>query len=297
MRKAIFALCALLALSAQPLAAQSSSSSSIGGLGSDIDIFMLPNWAYLVSYNNIYSFLQGMYNGNPGVSAGFGKKTGINAGQLHFYLAGTGFTLSDYTRTTETAAGSFEGVPYSSNENGGRLSLQFDSLYSDSKFGAVKLGLYANGIGVDEDLNETTATEYTETKTNSGTFTPSIEYGKNFYHDDGSMWTISLLTSVGIPFSKTVTETHTAAITQTVTDTSSSYTTWSVAPSFAYLFKPKVAPVYTIYSLYLLDTFSLQFYPDHLSTTKISNGTAEGWTDRSHSYIYNNFFGYVDGQH
>jgi hypothetical protein len=97
MRKAIFAMCALFALLAQPLAAQS----SLGGLGSDIDLFMLPNWAYLVSYNDIYSFLQGLsLEGVPGARVGLGKKIGANGGQLHFYFAGTGFTLSYYTRTT-----------------------------------------------------------------------------------------------------------------------------------------------------------------------------------------------------
>jgi hypothetical protein len=310
MKKAIFAICVLFALLAQPLAAQSS---SIGGLGSDIDLFMLPNWAYLVSYNNIFSFLQGSYNNTtPGVRAGFGKKTGVNEGQLHFYFAGTGFALKDYTRTTEGSAGDLETVPYAADENGGGLTLQFDSLYSDSKIGAIKLGLSASGIRVDEDLNETAANAYTETKITGGTFTPSVEYGKNFYHDDGSMWTISLGSSVAIPFTKTVTEEQIAGLTTTITDTSStattlgsntslgsvssSYTTWSLIPTFAYIFKPKVAPVYSIYSIYLYDLFAMRFYPEHLTTTELSTGK-EGWKDRSQSYIYNMFYGYVDGQH
>jgi hypothetical protein len=111
------------------------------------------------------------------------------------------------------------------------------------------------------------------------------------------MWTFSLGTSVAIPFSKTVTEEKSAGITTTTTDTSSMYTTWSLWPTFCYVFKPKIAPVYTIYSIYLSDTFGMQFYPDHLSTTKISNGKEEGWKDRSQSYITNNFYGYADGQH
>jgi hypothetical protein len=41
----------------------------------------------------------------------------------------------------------------------------------------------------------------------------------------------------------------------------------------------------------------MNFYPEHLSTTEISGVSGEGWTDRSHSYIYNNFFSYVDAQH
>jgi hypothetical protein len=295
MRKAIFAMCALFAVLAQPLAAQSS---SLGGLGSEIDVFMLPNWAYLVGYSNIYSFVQGTYtNSEPGLKAGFGKKTSKNAGQLHFYLAGKGFTLSDYTRSTESVAGTFDTVPTGyGDENGGGLTMQFDSLYSDSKFGAVKLGLNANGIRVDEDLIETSSTDYTKTKTTAGTFTPSLEYGKNFSHDDGSMWTFSLRSSVGIPFSKTVEERVAGNITNTRTN-NNGYTTWSVAPSFAYVFKPKIAPVYTIYSFYLLDTFSMLFYPEHFETREISGVSGEGWTKRPHSYIHNNFFGYVDAQH
>jgi hypothetical protein len=297
MRKALFTICALFALLAQSLAAQSS---SIGGLGSEIDLFMLPNWAYLVSYDNIYSFLQGTYMdglGLPGVKIGFGKKTNTNAGQLHFYFAGAGFTLSDYTRATESAAGTFNTDPSGYGaETGGELSLQFDSLYSDSKFGAIKLGLKADGIRVDEDLNETSATDYTRINTIAGTFTPSVEYGKNFYHADGSMWTFSLATSLGIPFSETTAETATAAITTTDTQ-NPGFTTWSLTPSFCYVFKPKTAPVYTIYSIYLLDTFGMRFYPEHSNTTKISGVAEEGWTGRPHSYISNNFFGYVDAQH
>ena len=296
MKKAIFAICVLFALLAQPLAAQSS---SMGGLGSEIDIFMLPNWAYLVSYNDVYAFLQGMYTESvPGIRIGFGKKTNTNNGQLHFYFAGTGFTLSDYTRATESAAGTLNTVPANyGGENGGGLSVQFDSLYNDSKFGAIKLGLNAGGIRVDEDLTETSAADYTRINTTGGSFTPSLEYGKNFFHTDGSMWTFSLGSSLAIPFSKTVTEGNIAGITTTTTDTSSQYTTWSLWPTFCYVFKPKTTPVYTIYSIYMSDTFGMQFFPDHLSTTKISNVAEEGWTERSHSYISNNFFSYVDAQH
>jgi hypothetical protein len=323
MRKAIFAICALFVLLAQPLAAQSS---SIGGLGSDIDIFMLPNWAYLVGYSNIYTFVQGMYTdevpanvvepvkpATQGIRAGFGKKIGPNSGQLHFYFAGTGFSLSDYTRSTETAAGSLKGVPPSTSygygtDTGGGLTMQFDSLYSNSKFGAIKLGLSASGIVVDTDLDERSATDYTETKTTRGTFTPSLEYGKNFYHDDGSMWTFSLGNRVAIPFYKTVTEEQTGGITTTTTNTinpantdipgiSARYTTWTIAPTFLYMFKPKTAPVYTLYSLFLMDEVLLAFFPEYLTTTEVTNGATDGWTERSHSYFSNHFFGYVDAQH
>jgi hypothetical protein len=293
MRKAIFAMCALFALLAEPLAAQS----SIGGLGSDIDIFMLPNWANLVSYNDIYSFLQGTYGGGQGVSIGFGKKIGANDGRLHFYFASSGFTLSDYTRDTESAADSLEGVPTGYGaENGAGLTMQFDSLYYNSKFGGLKLGLNASGIRVDEDLNETAPDEYTEQKITAGTFTPSLEYGRNFIHADGSMWTVSLGSSVAIPFSETVTETKTAGITTTTTDTSSKYMTWALWPTFCYVFKPITAPVYTIWSIYLSDTFSMRFYPDYLTETEISGVSGGGWTERSHSYINNLFFSYVDSQ-
>jgi hypothetical protein len=295
MKKAIFAIYVFFALFAQPLAAQSS---SLGGLGSEIDVFMLPNWAYLVSYDDVYSFLQGAYTDSvPGLKIGFGKKTGVNAGQLHFYFAGTGFTLSDYTRTTENATGTLNTVPADYGpENGGNLSIQFDSLYSDSKFGAIKLGLSASGIGADEDLSETSATDFTRINTTGGSFTPSIEYGKNFYNEDGSMLTFSLYTGVAIPFSETVTEIVTAANKTTATQ-NQGFTAWSLAPSFCYIFKPKTTPVYTIYSIYLLDTFGMQFYPEYSSTTKISTPEGDGWTKRPHSYISNNFFGYVDGQH
>jgi hypothetical protein len=295
MKKAIFATCVLFALFARPLAAQNS---SIGGLGSEIDVFMLPNWAYLVSYNDVYSFLQGTYTDSvPGLKMGFGKKTGVNAGQLHFYFAGTGFTLSDYTRSAESAAGTLNTVPLGYGaENGGGLSVQFDSLYSDSKFGAIKVGLNASGIRADEDLTETSATDFTRINTTAGSFTPSVEYGKNFQNDDGSMWTFSLYTGVALPFSETLTETAAAAQTTTTTQ-NQGITTWSLAPSFCYVFKPKTTPVYTIYSIYLLNTFGTQFYPEYSSTTKISNPAGEGWIKRPHSYISNNFFGYVDGQH
>jgi hypothetical protein len=181
--------------------------------------------------------------------------------------------------------------------------MQFDSLYYNSKFGGLKLGLSAGGIMVDEDLNETAIDAYTKTNITQGTFTPSLEYGRNFFHEDGSMWTVSLGTGVGIPFSKTVTEVHSAGITTTTTDLPidnnspaiSAHTTWSLWPTFCYVFKPITAPVYTIWSIYLSDTFSMRFYPEHLTET--SGVSGEGWTGRSHSYIDNNFFSYVDAQH
>ncbi|GHV95367.1 hypothetical protein AGMMS50293_16870 [Spirochaetia bacterium] len=300
-KKIIFAVLAVLVLGALPLAAQNSPA---GGLATgnvinrDLDTYMLVNFAPFLAYDKFFTFGQASVNG---IQAGYATK--IGGGFFNFYLSGSGFSFSDKVRKTNDGTKTYEepSTLDGSGDTGPGFNLQFDTIYGRPDMGVFKLGLNFDGVGKDEDLTEYAANDdYIKAITNSGTITPSIAFGKNFIHDDYSMLLVNGEVSLRIPTNNeniVKIKPDPVFTVPTTTTTSANATRLEVKPGMWYFFKPKLEPVTTITSIYLLDTFVMEFSPQDYQKIEIPGYLMDVSTKFDRTYIANTLFGYVNSQY
>jgi hypothetical protein len=294
-RKFFLVILVQAALTVLPLGAQSSPAAGLNYLGSDIGLFMLPNYAHYVAYTDYITYFQASTNG---VQAAYGtKKLG---GNLHFFLSGSGFSLLDQVRETDNGTKIYEepGILDGAADTGGAFTLTFNSLYVNPALGIFKAGLAVSGVGRDTDLTENgTTDDYTKIINRPyGYITPSLSYGKNFTYADNSMFVFNLGASVAIPGGNgDTTETSTGGI---ITTTTTSDDPWAlnVLPEFAYFFKPRVQPVYAVTSIYAQDIFTTYFYPEERTKVEVT-GQSDGYTRQDRSFFANTLWGYINRQY
>jgi hypothetical protein len=285
-------------LGLMPLAAQNSPS---GGLATgnvinrDTDTYMMPNFAPFVNYDKVFSFVQGSvpvsdpinvaryFFTEPGLSAGFGTK--IHGNLLHFYLNTTGFKLNNSEVSVDTGASKTE-----TSEKSNALTMQFDTAFGNNDLGVFKLGLNFSGMGETEE-NEPGKT----TTSKTGTFFPSVEYGKNFINNDFSMLLLFGRVGLRLPYDYGKTVVEQANITTTTMSTASPVRL-EIQPKMWYFFKPKLEPRIVISHIYLDNNFVMQFYPEEERTVQ-QTGLPDDYTRRGRSYIGDTLLGYYNRQY
>ncbi|MCL2066201.1 MAG: hypothetical protein FWG99_01900 [Treponema sp.] len=303
----------ILAFGVMPLAAQNSPA---GGLATgnvinrDIDTYMMVNFAPFLYYDKFFSFAQtSMYSsvlqtaGVSGLQAGFATRAG--SGFFNFFLNTSGFSLADSTTETDLGTNVLE-----NSSTDGKFNFQFDTIYGSTDLGAFKLGLNFVNFGQINTLVETTSSDYEKKTINTGTFAASIEYGKNFINDDFSMLLTGGKVTVRFPMgdSKAITETSAAGRTTTTTeiDPQNAYSAaypnldlnnirLDVAPQMWYFFTPKLEPMVVISHVYLVNTFTMMFFPEEMRTVEQSGSS--GYTRQDREYLANNLFGYYNRQY
>jgi hypothetical protein len=291
--------------------------SPAGGLASgnvlnrDVDTYMMVNFAPYLNYDKFFAFVQtSMYSsvlqsaGLPGFQAGLATKVGT--GFMNFYLNTSGYSLDDKVEKKDDAASVLE-----DSSSKGNLNLQFDTIYGHTDFGAFKLGLNFAGVGTEETFKETNSTDFAKTIKNKGTITPSIEYGRNWIHDDYSMQLVGGKVAVRFPNgdSKSITETTTGGTTTTVTSIdaqnpySASYPNLDLnnirldaSPQLWWFFPAQLEPMIVISHIYLINTFTMMFFPEELETTERA-GFSNGYKRQERNYLANNLFGYYNRQY
>ena len=311
----IFITLIVLVLIAMPVAAQNSPAGGLAAgnvINRDVDTYMMVNFAPLVNYDKFFSFVQGSFSAvagstnfeEPGFSAGFGTK--INGSLLHFYLNTKGFSLDKNTVETTDRNGTFEDT-YSKN----KFNLQFDTAYGNLDIGVFKLGLNFSDIGKEETYSETSDTDYYKKTVQSGFFTPSLAWGKTIIYDNFTMLLYGGTISFRMPINKgnTVEEERIGDVTTTTTSPEPVNTGFpslpynasyrlEVSPQMWYFFLPKLEPIVIIPSLYLLNTFSMMFYPEETQRTGTTQaGIADSYISRKHDYWGNTLFGYYNRQY
>ena len=296
-RTTIIVLLVLLA-GFMPLMAQNSPAGALTSgnvINRDVDTYMMPNFAPLVAYDSFFSFTQGSMSNfaSPGFSAGYGTK--IRGNLLHFYLNTNGLLL-------DNTSGTIEGVQTGEmSDKSGNLNLQFDTAFGNLDLGVFKLGLNFAGTGKDEMYSETSPDNYTEKTTRHGTFTSSIEYGKDFIHDNFTMLLVGGRVSLRLPWGggKTIDDQTTGGVTTKTTTIPTGITNCyrlEIVPQFWYFFLPKLEPRVVISHMYMINTFVLQFYPEETKTIEWA-GSPDGYTRRSRNYVGNTLFGYYNRQY
>ena len=296
-RSILFVLIILIA-GLMPLMAQNSPAGALATgnvINRDVDTYMMVNFAPFVSYDNFFTFMQGSMSSfaSPGFSAGYATK--LRGNLLHFYLNTSGLSLDN---TTGTIDGVQKGETLDKSKS---LNLQFDTAFGNLDLGVFKLGLNFASVGKDETYSETSPVDSTRKNTNHGTFTTSLEYGKDFVHDDFSMLLAGGRVSLRLPWggARTIEEQTTGGTTTkttTIPNGITDCTRLEIAPQFWYFFKPKIEPRVVISHIYMINTFVLQFYPEETKTIDWP-GSPNGYTRRARSYVGDTLFGYYNRQY
>ena len=304
----------IIIAAAAPLAAQNSPAGGLPAgnvINRDVDTYMMVNFAPFLNYDKFFTFFQGsMYSsvlqtaGAPGFQAGNATKVG--GGFMNFFLNTSGFSLNDSETKTNDGVDTLE-----NSSSAGSLNLQFDTIFGTTDLGAFKLGLNFANFGQTKTLNETSSDDYTKQINKTGTLAASLEYGKNFIHNDFSMLLAGGKVTVRFPMggSKAVTETSSGGTTTTTTviDPQNGFSAaypnldlnnirLDIAPQMWYFFVPKLEPMIVISHIYLIDTYTMMFFPKEIYTEE-QPGVTDGYTRRDHSYLANNLFGYYNRQY
>ncbi|MCL2127216.1 MAG: hypothetical protein FWH38_03080 [Treponema sp.] len=304
----------ILFAGALPVAAQNSPAGGLAAgnvVNRDVDTYMMVNFAPFLNYDKFFTFFQAsMYNsvlqaaGSPGFQAGYATKVG--GGFMNFFLNTSGFSLNDSSTKTNDGTDTLE-----NSSSTGNLNLQFDTIYGTNDLGTFKLGLNFANVGQVNSLAETSSDDYVKTNSKTGTLATSLEYGKNFIHSDFSMLLAGGKVTVRFPMggAKAVTETRAAGATttETVIDPQNAYSAsfpnldlnnvrLDIAPQMWYFFTPQLEPMLVISHIYLVDTYTMMFFPDEIYTEERA-GASNGYIRRDHNYLANNLFGYYNRQY
>ena len=305
----------LAAAGVMPITAQNSPAGALASgnvVNRDVDTYMMVNFAPFLAYDKFFAFAQtSMYSnilqtaGPQGLQAGFAKKVG--GGFMNFYLNTNSYSLKKSVTETDDGADILE-----DSSSTGSFNLQFDTIYGAADLGAFKLGLNFINAGHKNTYTESgISDDYIKENFKTGTFAPSIEYGKNIINPDFSMWLLSGKASVRFPIggAKAVTENKSGGTTTTTTvlDPQNSYSAafpnldnnnirLDLAPQMWCFFTPQLEPMVVISHIYLIDTFTMMFFPDEINTIE-QQGLDNGYTRRRHDYVANNLFGYYNVQY
>ena len=299
----------MLAVGLMPLTAQNSPAGALVAnhvFNRDMDIYMMPNFAPFVNYQRFFSFVQGSVSGagfgfplprsgGPGLSAGYA--TNIRGTFLHFFLNTEGFSLDNTTTQRDTTE---------EWNRDARFNFQFDTLIGTPDLGAFKLGLLFNDVG-----HISSETPNFGEAINTGFFTTSLSYGRNFINDDFSMILAGGSVRLRLPMYERNTRVTAADGTTTRTTTRLPQETpgvpmvqfpgWyptssirlEVEPHLYWFFRPRLEPMVVISHIFLQNTVILQFFPEETSRTQVTD-LSTGWTRQDRRYIGNTLFGYFN---
>jgi hypothetical protein len=138
----------------------------------------------------------------------------------------------------------------------------------------------------------------------------SLDYGANIINNDFSMILYGGRVSVRFPLggAKDITETVTGSTktTKTTIDPQNGFAAYpnldlnnirlDVAPQIWCFFTPKLDPMVVISHIYLINTFTMMFFPEELYTEEQA-GLSNGYIRQDRNYIANNLFGYYNRQY